>query len=72
MPALDPVAAIDTLIAETADAANRAALAVGGSFDRLSLGTSAGIRLKALQDARAAVVVAGIRKYEQSAVDSSV
>ena len=47
---------LDTLIRETAEQANRMATAFPLDYDRLNAGTGVGIRLQALNDAKAALV----------------
>lgn len=61
-PALD---ALDAMISEEAEIANRMAVAFPRDFDRLSAGVGAGIRLQALVDARQRIVVAGLRQHEE-------
>lgn len=55
--------AIDALIQADAELAQTFAAAAPG-FDRIGAGTGVGIRLKALQDAKAAIVQAGLKHYE--------
>jgi hypothetical protein len=58
--------AIDVLIRDTATKAELMSAAVRG-FDETGAATGIGIRLKALQDARDAVMDAGIRLHEAAA-----
>lgn len=55
---------IDRLTTETAEQANRAAARLGPQFDEIGAGAGVGIRLRALHDARKAIVAAALVAHE--------
>lgn len=69
----DALDVIAQLITDTCKNANTAAVSIS-TFGAIGAGTGVGIYLKALQDAKAAIVVAGIKAYEEmpSSVSESI
>jgi hypothetical protein len=59
----DALDAVDVLIRETSVLANLFAGSAPG-FDVIGAGAGVGVRLKALQDARSAIVTAGLKIHE--------
>ncbi len=60
---------LDTMIATTATKAN--AMAELSGFDHIGAGAGVGVRIAALQEARASVVVLGLREHEARDLDSA-
>lgn len=60
---LHALGVLDEMIDETAALANQMAVEVRG-FDAIGAGAGVGIRLKALSDARAAIVIDALQRHE--------
>ncbi len=60
----DALAVLDRLIEDTAVQAACAAAACAPHFDEISAGAGVGIRLKAFEDARQAIITARLREFE--------
>ncbi len=69
MSYLPVIELLDTMIAATATKAN--AMAEHGGFDYIGAGAGVGVRIAALQEARAAVVTLGLREHEAGTLDSA-